>query len=86
MKSNEHRMSYWLRVVFEKMDIQSTHESSSSGWHVFETNANRFALSSQVHGTKPIDNCCGLIKTDTVIRVIRIDRGGVHNARETTHL
>ncbi len=46
----------WLRVVFEKMDIQSTHESASSGWYVFETNANRFALSSQVHGTKPIDN------------------------------
>ena len=47
---------YWLRVVFEKMDIQSTYESALSGWHVFESNADRFALSSQVHGTKPIDN------------------------------
>jgi hypothetical protein len=27
--------------------------------------------------------CCGLIETDTVIRVISIERGGVHHATET---
>ena len=52
----------WLRVVFEKMDIQSAHESTPSGWHVFETNTNRFALSPQVHGTKPVDNFLQHIK------------------------
>jgi len=31
---------------------------AASGRHISETNANRFALSPQVHGTKPFDNLC----------------------------
>jgi hypothetical protein len=29
---------------------------ATSGWHIFETNVNRFTLLLQAHGAKPLDN------------------------------
>jgi len=41
---------------FLKMDIRSAHAESRSRRHVFETNANGFALILQLHRTKPVDH------------------------------